>query len=39
MPAPHHSVFYKPDALPDPTNSIKALKAQNTFLSKIYETP
>ena len=31
--------FYKPDALPDPTNSIKALKAQNTFLSKIYESP
>jgi len=29
MPAPHHSVFYRPDALPaaQPT-SVKALKAQ-----------
>jgi len=28
-PASHHSVFYRPDALPSchPTNSIKALKA------------
>jgi len=25
---PHHSVFYRPDALP--TNSVKALKAQST---------
>jgi len=29
MPAPHHSVFYRPDALPaTPTNSVKALKAR-----------
>jgi len=29
MPAPHHSVFYRPDALPaTATNSVKALKAQ-----------
>jgi len=29
MPAPHHSIFYRPDALPDvQTNSIKALKAK-----------
>jgi len=29
MPAPNHSVFYRPDALPapPPTKSIKALKA------------
>ena len=28
MPAPHHSVFYRPDALPAAqTNSVKALKA------------
>ena len=28
-PAPHHSVFYRPDALPaaEPTNTVKALKA------------
>jgi len=30
MPALHHSVFYRPDALPAcrPTNSVKALKAK-----------
>jgi len=28
MPAPHHSVFYRPDALPATTNSVKALKAK-----------
>jgi len=28
MPTPHHSVFYRPDALPAAqTNSVKALKA------------
>ena len=27
MPAHHHSVFYWPDALPRPSNSVKALKA------------
>jgi len=29
MPAPHHSVFYRPDAASyHPTNSVKALKAK-----------
>jgi len=29
MPAPHHSVFYRPDAAScRPTNSVKALKAK-----------
>jgi len=28
MPAPHHSVFYRPDAIPAVTNSVKALKAR-----------
>jgi len=29
MPVPHHSVLYRPDALPasQPTDSVKALKA------------
>jgi len=27
MPAPHHSVFYRPDALPATCNSVKAPKA------------
>jgi len=28
MPVPHHSVFYRSDALPaHPTNGVKALKA------------
>jgi len=28
MPAPHHSPFYRPGALPATTNSVKALKAK-----------
>jgi len=31
-PAPHHSFFYRPDALP--TNSVKALKAKALKASK-----
>jgi len=30
LPASHHSVFHRLDALPTPTNSVKALKANQS---------
>jgi len=38
MPAPHHSVFYRPDWCPScrPTNSVKALKAIQLYLQYAY---
>ena len=37
MPAPHHSVFYRPDIRPSchPTNSVKALKALHLFFYNV----
>jgi len=38
MPASHHSVFNRPDALPAAqTNSVKALKAYITILQHIHK--
>jgi len=34
MPAPHHSVFYRPDALTAAQPSVKALKVQNKAIFK-----
>jgi len=40
IPAPHRSVFYRPDALPaTQPNSVKALKAINRSISKYLEWP
>ena len=36
-PTPHHSVFYRPYALPDAQPTVKALKAQATNLRKLME--
>jgi len=34
MPAPHHSIFYRPGALPDALPTVKALKAKKQSFIK-----